>query len=396
MDTSAASSLSSLAAVPASGRGYLDRALGTLAKLGLGAQLEKESAIMPLLKDVSVLNETDVLVIGRTLQHAEHFNQVVRDQVAEMRIASRYEQIAKAFDTIIEDSKVMVSQLDDGKISFSEKMRNITMKLTRGSVHARFMKIRATFEDVTKDAQSEIEREGVILSAYLDFRGALKEAEILAAKLSKLQAGNLEAAQTELGAKTAAVLTSLDDEAKSRAQLARDEALRLFKDEERRFDRLKKIADNLQVSYNVGETVMARLSQTHEAKQTVYDQSVIFFTTNDSAFTSIDAALTSVAGLHEKTQALNAMKDGANRSLEALAEIGTKVQEDALKAGHGATISAESVKKLIDSVVDFQTRSITIIAQARKEATENAQLMSKYVDEGKARYELLLTQSGAK
>jgi len=136
---------------------------------------------------------------------------------------------------------------------------------------------------------------------------------------------------------------------------------------------------------------MARLSQTHKAKQTIYDQAVIFFTTNDSAFTSIEAALTSQAGLHESTKAVTAMTDGANRSLEALADIGTKVQEEALRVGHGATIKSESVKKLIDSVVDFQVRSAQIIADARKQATENAELMAKYVDDGKARYEQLIT-----
>ena len=165
---------------------------------------------------------------------------------------------------------------------------------------------------------------------------------------------------------------------------------RLFQTEERRFDRIKKIADNLRLSYNVGETIMARLAQTHAAKEAVYDQSVVFFTTNDNVFTSLDSALTSQAGLHESTQAINAMTDGANKSLEVLAEVGTRVQEDALKAGHGVTIKAESVKKLIDAVVDYQQRSVQIVAQARREATDNAALIARLVDEGKARHEALI------
>lgn len=369
---------------------YLDKALGALSKLGFAVKADQQAAIIPLLKDVSVVNEADALAIGRTLQHATYFNEVVRDQVASMDVGSRYEKITKGFDTIISDAKMMVTQLDDGKIDFKEKLQNISMKLTRGSIHSRFMKIRDVYVDVTKETLSQIEREKIILSAYLDFRGALLQAQVLAARMTQTQSMTLEAAKTKVSAATDAVAKAAEGEAKAQAQLARDEAIRAFQDEERRYDRLKKISENLTVSYSVGETVMARLSQTHSAKQTIYDQAVIFFTTNDSAFTSIDAALTSQAGLHESTKAVSAMTEGANRSLEALADIGTKVQEEALKVGHGATIKAESVKKLMDSVVDFQVRSAKLIEEARKEATQNAALMTKYVDEGKARYQQII------
>ena len=47
-----------------------------------------------------------------------------------------------------------------------------------------------------------------------------------------------------------------------------------------------------------------------------------------------------------------------------------KVQEDALRAGYGPTIKAESVKKLVDSVVNFQEKSIHLIAEMRESATK--------------------------
>ncbi len=369
---------------------YLDRALNALAKLGLTTRKDTTAPIMPLLQDVSVINEADALAIGRTLEHATYFNEVVREQVGAMELGTRYTTIVRAFDTIVEDAKVMLSQLDDGTISFSEKMRNLSMKLTRGTIHSRFMKIRGEFDKINLSTKDQLEREKVIMEAYLDFRGALKEAEILSARMLKTQEATLEAARQELAAKTDATGKAEGDEARAAAQLARDEALRKFQTEERRYDRIKKIADNLRLSYNVGETVMARLAQTHSAKEAVYDQSVVFFTTNDNVFTSLDSALTAQAGLHESTQAINAMTDGANKSLEVLATVGTRVQEDALKAGHGATIKAESVKKLIDAVVSYQERSVQIIAQARKEATDNAALIAQLVDEGKARHRDLL------
>lgn len=376
---------------PSSALGYLDRALGALAKLGLPVSKEVANPILPLLQDVSVINEADALVIGRTLEHATYFNEVVREQVGAMELGTRYTAIARAFDTIVEDAKVMLEQIDDGQITWKEKMRNFGMKLSRGTIHSRFMKIRSDFSDINRSTEDQLRREETIMTAYLDFRGALKEAEMLSARMQKTQEAKVEAMRLDFAAKTDAATKATDDETRAKAQLARDEAQRRFQEEDRRYDRIKKIADNLRLSYNVGETIMARLAQTHSAKEAVYDQSVVFFTTNDNVFTSLDSALTSQAGLHESTQAINAMTDGANKSLEVLASVGTRVQEDALKAGHGATIKAESVKKLIDAVVQYQERSIQIIAQARTEATENAALIAKLVDEGKARHQALLS-----
>jgi hypothetical protein len=383
------------AATAPSTRGYLDRALNALSKMGLSTRQDTTTPILPLLEDISVIDEADTLAIGRTLQHATWFNEVAREQVGAMELGTRYAAIARSFDTIVEDARVMLGQLDDGTLSWKEKMRNVGMKLTRGSIHSRFMKIRQEFDGINRSTLDQLQREKVIMDAYLDFRGALKEAEILASGLLKRQEATLEMARKSLDEKTASAGAADTDEARARAQLARDEALRQFQIEERRFDRVKKIADNLRLSYNVGETIMARLAQTHQAKQAVYDQSVVFFTTNDNVFTSLDSALTSQAGLHESTQAINAMSDGANRSLEVLASVGTRVQEEALKAGHGVTIKAESVRKLIDAVVSYQERSIEIVAQARKEATDNAALIARLVDEGKARHQALLASTAA-
>ncbi len=41
------------------------------------------------------------------------------------------------------------------------------------------------------------------------------------------------------------------------------------------------------------------------------------------------------------------MKDGINKSLETLADIGDEVQKKALEAGYGPTVAAASVKKLV-------------------------------------------------
>ena len=128
---------------------------------------------------------------------------------------------------------------------------------------------------------------------------------------------------------------------------------------------------------------MARLLQTTNAKERVYSQAVSFFSTNEIVLTALSASFTGMFGLHEGTQTVEAMKEGVSRSLEDLAEIGGKVQEAAVRAGYGPTVRADAVKKLVDSVVNWQTRSREIIEEMRVQSTANAEEIRVAVEEGK-------------
>ena len=128
---------------------------------------------------------------------------------------------------------------------------------------------------------------------------------------------------------------------------------------------------------------MARLLQTTNAKERVYSQAVSFFSTNEVVLTALSASFTGMFGLHEATQTMEAMKEGVSRSLEDLAEIGGKVQEAAVKAGYGPTVRADAVKKLVDSVVTWQSRSRELIEEMRVQSTANAAEIRVAVEEGK-------------
>jgi hypothetical protein len=130
---------------------------------------------------------------------------------------------------------------------------------------------------------------------------------------------------------------------------------------------------------------MARLMQTTNAKERIYQQAITFFSTNDSVFTALKASFTGMFGLHESTQTLEAMKEGVSKSLETLSEIGDKVQEAAVRAGYGPTIRADAVKKLVDSVVNFQEKSQGIIEEMRKLSTQNSAEIRDAVEAGKKR-----------
>mgnify|MGYP003693901211 CR=1 FL=1 len=76
------------------------------------------------------------------------------------------------------------------------------MKIARGDIGDRFDKIRKTYLAVTKETKNQIEREGTILDAYRDYRGALKHAEVMALEVLKKAGEKLDAVKADL--KTAA------------------------------------------------------------------------------------------------------------------------------------------------------------------------------------------------
>jgi flagellar motor protein MotB len=373
---------------------YLDRALGSLRNLGLVPEDTPEAPIVALLNQISDLDEDKIVAIARTLNQATLFNEVVREQVSAMELGTRYEEIVKSFDSIRDDAKGMVEQVEDGKISAWERMQNVWMKVTRGDIASRFDKIKEVYLEVAKDSQDQIQREQLILNAYQDFRGALKESEVLALDVLKTAEGKLQAAKEQLEQANSAVESfSGDDRAEAaKLELARDERLRDVQNEEKRYQIAKDLADNLTVGYNTTEVVMARLKQTTNAKERVYQQSISFFGTNETVLTALSASFTGLFGLHESTETLNAMKEGVSRSLEDLAEVGGKVQEEALKAGYGPTIRFDAVKKLVDSVTNYQERSREIIEEMRVMSTKNADDIRDAVEEGKQRLARLSQQ----
>lgn len=365
---------------------YLDKAMNGLHDLGLVPDDDKQEApIIALLNQISDLDEERVVAISRTLNEASLFNEVVREQVQAMEIGQRYEEITNAFNSIRDDAKSMVDQVQDGRIDTFERLGNVWMKVTRGDIASRFAKIKSTYLDVTSSTHDQIQREQKILGAYQDFRGAMKQSEVLALEVLKKAEEKLNGAKAALDTAMKAVEAYQGTEPAERAklELARDEQVRVLQTEDKRYQIAKDLADNLTVSYNTSEVVMARLLQTTNAKERVYAQAVSFFSTNEVVLTALTASFTGMFGLHEGTQTVEAMKEGVSKSLEVLADIGGKVQEAAVRAGYGPTVRADAVKKLVDSVVNWQTRSHEIIEEMRKQSTQNANEIRDAVEAGK-------------
>ncbi len=376
---------------------YLDKAMSGLRDLNLVPEKTDEAPIIDLINQISDLDEDKTLAIARTLNQASLFNEVVREQVSGMSLGERYEDITNAFNSIRDDAKSMVEQVEDGKIDTFERIGNIWMKVTRGDIPDRFEKIKETYLEVAGDSKDQISREHIILEAYQDFRAAMKESEVLALEVLKKAEAQLEQAKADLTTAMQTVDNYQGDDLAERARLemARDQQLRMVQYHDKRYQIAKDLSDNLTVGYNSSEVIMARLLQTTNAKERVYQQAISFFGTNETVLTALSASFTGLFGLHESTQTVNAMKDGISKSMEDLADIGGKVQEEAIKAGYGPTIRAESVQKLVESVVNYQQRSQELIAEMRTLSTQNAQEIRASVEDGKQRLARLVEEGQA-
>lgn len=366
---------------------FLQKAIDSLKVIGIKSPDTEAAPVVNLLKRIADVDADRVLIIARTLSHQESFDNVVASQISQIDFSNRFDDIVKRFDSIRDDSKRLVAQAERSSPTVSDRVSNIVMKITRGDISDRFDAIRKTFNEVISDVANQVERERNILDAYADFRSSIKEAEIIAFEIKSLLDEELAEARQKVEEASARVDAAADalPQERSRLELDRDEAQRQAKSVEDRWQIATDLANNLQVSYSVTEVTMAKLAESHMAKDRLYKQSVAFMSTNSSVLTALKATYTGLLGLHEATQTLDAMHDGISKSLEAISDVGTTITENALRKGYGPSIRAESVKKLVDSVVQFQENSTQIISDMRRESEQNAKEIRNYVEDGKRR-----------
>lgn len=365
---------------------YMQSALDVLRKFEIIPK-EEDSRLAGLLNEVADVDEAKVVAIAGIVKYMGSFNELVRDNIEQMKVADRYNEITDLFDSIRKDSKDLLAQIDDGKIDLGEKVSNFWMKLSRGTPHKRFQQISSLYDDVSRDTAEQLESENNIIRGYMDFRMALKQASIIASELMDIEKDRQSAAQAELITAQDALdnYKGADDVEQKKLELAAAESRRNFTDEDRKYQLIKDVAENLEIGFKVGETLVVKLTQTHEVKDQVYRKAITFFTTNEHVFTTLDAVYASQYGLNESTQTLESMKEGINSGLEDVAEMGGKLEEAGIKAGYGATLSPESVSKLVESIVKYQETSRQLIEQMRDDATKNAKEIDQIVNDGASR-----------
>ncbi|UQS92020.1 phage terminase family protein [Pseudomonas chlororaphis subsp. piscium] len=351
----------------------------------------QDAPVLALLDKVSVYDANRVTNIAATLQQSTVFNASVRDKLQSMDISTRYADIAASFDSIQADAQQMMEWMADGKLQFSERIQLAWLNMRRGSIPDRFEDIRKNYLAVAKSANEQIQLETLILEAYQDYRLAMKTAEVDACEVQKVAQAQLDAGRKTLADAGAALeVAELEAAERVKLELARDVALRNLQDEDKRYQIITDIADQLKAAYNAAELVFARLSQYHSVKERLYQRAVSFFATNEIVLTGLAAGFTSSGGLAEVTNTLNAMNEGINSSLEAQAKVGGEQLNAALKAGYGTNLKVSSVKALAEAVVDFQASSLSLIQELRKESASAAAEIESITEDSKRRFSALL------
>ncbi|AZP72024.1 merozoite surface protein 3b [Pseudomonas poae] len=375
---------------------YLERAITGLRTLGINLlQPVQDAPVLVLLDRVAQYDTSKVTAIAAVLQQSTAFNSMVREQIEGMDISARFMDITQRFTSIREDAAAMAGWMDDGRLDTLEKLKLSWMNLRRGSIPSRFNDIRDNYLQVCKSANDQIARESVILESYMDFRMAMKAAEVDAQHVLSVAAQALEQRTLALNDANAQVTAAdqLEPAQRSALELRRDEAVRALQDEDKRYQIVKDIADDLKVGYNTAEMVFARINQVHVIKERQYQRMVSFFSTNEVVLTGLAVSFTSNSGLAEATHTLNATTDGISKGLEALGSTDNQQLEAAVKASYGSTIKVDSVRALADATLSFQTDMHGLTETYRVESSNASRDIADAVEESKRKFAALLSKA---
>lgn len=374
---------------------YLERAVTGLRSIGINmAQPVADAPVLALLDKVAQYDSSKVTAIATVLQQSTGFNSMVRDQLEGMDVSSRFMDITNSFTSIREDAAAMAVWMEDGRLDAIEKLKLAWMNVRRGSIPSRFADIRKHYVAVCKTANEQIARESAILEAYMDFRLAMKTAEVNAQEVLAVASEALAQRSRELDEANTAVSAGTAGGAELAAlELRRDLAVRELQNEDKRYQIVKDIADDLRVGYNTAEMVFARVSQVHVVKERQYQRMVSFFSTNEIVLTSLAVSFTTNQGMAEATRTLNATTEGINQGLEAVGSSSQQQLNDALKASYGSTIRVDSVRALAQATLTFQSDMKSLTDSYRIEATNAAKEIATVVEDAKRAFADLLTKA---
>ena len=350
-------------------------------------------------KELEVLGREEAQAILEVLASVDAFDDVVREQVKEMRVAERYELVRNNFKTILDDAETQVNQVtEDGKLSVWNKIQNRFVEFRRGTIQARFQELRNTCEQVFSDVGDQIKREMTILEAYAEFRVALKEGGMVAEGLRRKAEERKNNYAQALGDAQSKVdearEAGADVLAVGHLELARDQARRDFEVEDRRFQTSLDMQEQLMIAYATAEAIMTKMAQTTQVKDAQHRKSTTFYTANSGTLTALTMAFTSIKGLHESTATQNAMQEGMNEALRRLPGLGTEVQTRALQAAYGSTVDVQALRALFESAAEWAAKESDMITDLRKTSSENNNQVKKVIEEGQRKMAEVLARRG--
>ena len=332
--------------------------------------------------------------LARVFQAEADFNEMAREQTTGMVVGDAHTKIAKNFDSIVDDTRAIFNHLhDDGKIDMWEKLDIARRTVMHGgTIPHRFKTVRELFLDTTKRCQEQLNREQTIIEAYNAFRAAYGEGMVDALELQQSSLARVNEVKAQSQTVVAAWEAITDPIEKAKKNLEKNQAIEDTEIADRKYQVATNLVNDMRVGQSAGDAVVEKLKQTHKAKTAVQDRAITFFGTNEHVITALCVALQSEKGLNERTQTLEELQRGTEKAMDVLAEIGTKVDKQAIEKAYGESLRPEVVGRLVDAMVAYQKDVIKLNAEARAKADESSKAIVARVQAGQAELAHLAVQ----
>lgn len=377
-------------------RNKLHNARRVLSLVGINIEVDSlaQKATLNQIRELEDLGPDEAAQLVEVVQHMNAFDELVSRNLNQMNVGERYEDIRENFESIIKDLERKVRGASGSRNLF-DKIQDKLISWKRGDVKERFQKIKVSYESVFGDADKQIEHETAILEAYRDYREALRDSSTIAEVLKKRAQeaytevkGNFVAANDEVDNAPA----DLDPLELAALKIKRDDLQRELEKLDRRQDIASSLAEKLQVSFGISEAVMTRYAETTKVRDNVQRQSAMFYTANSGVMTVLAATFMQLEATNEQSQVLSEMGKQTSAMLNKLSQSGqslNKIAKNATEAAYTSYISAEDIRKLYESTVEFKAEQNKMVKTLREARDKNMEAVRIEIDKGQR----LLAQS---
>lgn len=375
---------------------YLERAKAGLSSIGIRLTGPVETApILELLEKVQHYDEQKVIAMAATLQQSSSFHRTVREQLKGLDASALYQSITDAFDSIRSDSAKMEGWSADGELNMLERLQTMFIKIRRGSIPDRFAEIEKNYLASVQIVGKEIKREEVIRDSYFDYQMAMKQAVITSQEVLQVATAAVATRKAELSACNEAVDAADVNDAitLSGLELKRDEALRAMQQEDKSYQVAKDLSEDLVVGFNTAKVIFAHMEQDSVIKDRLHQRMISFFAGQEGVMTALSAAYTTKSGLKNATNVLRSMKDGTEKSIEALARSTNLEVRDAIGLAYGPALAPSPVRQLGEAIVNLQSDMAGLIETARTNATKCAAEIESAATENERAFAALVAKA---
>ena len=375
-------------------RSKLHNATRILSKIGIQLEIDSlaQKATLAQIEELAVFGQDEASQLREVVESINAFDQLVASNLKSMNVGERYNDIRENFETILKDLERKLKGADGGRNVGAKLVDRIQNKLVlwrRGSVKDRYDKIKVISEGVFADSDTQIKHEQAIIEAYRDYREALRDSGTLA-KIIKERATE---ARDSFKEEYTTLVEQLKEAQDSGAEILAVAALQQQVDDiKRQFDaadRRQEIASSLEqkltTTYGISDAVMTRYTQTAEVRERLQREAALYYSVNSGVMTTLMATFQQLEATNESTQVLREMQVQQQKALDSLSRNGSaanKVVQEAQKVGMSVYFSAEDMRKLYASTVEFRISQARDYAKLREERDANMVEVQKAIQEG--------------